>query len=584
MSRAQPGPLLPLDDALRKVLAAHGHPIAVLAGAATSRAAPASLPVVDDFYVALAEVVTAREPRLGRPERLRASLRRDVPFELLMEAWRRALLDAATDRVAELLVSVYRSASPNPNHTLLSSLVGGDIAMLMTTNFDTLLESCGGLGSAWSERDVAQVAATLEAGLRTGRPPVVHLHGSVDHPPSLGALQRRVAQPLTGARAELLRQVRRSMPLMLIGYSGSDHDIAPLLQEPGFPCVWLNRSTARFGDELVNTDLESRAATAGGAATPDPVGSTRRAIETWLDDGLHGDEAERVIGALADLAGLHLLAAEHFRGAHQLHPTAGARIGFASALAALSLFRAAARALRSGQVSAGPGAEPGELLGDRAFYRRTSGDVIGGLADYRAARTALELVAESRDRVPELLDVLWREVEAILLVASGRSSDEQRLAVAEAAPILDETRRRLDANPTVSEFVLHFYRGEVALLEGRFSDAAAEYRLFQEGAEPWSGRQGVVIAAVREAVALAAAGRRRQALRRWWAGVSAAASSLALLHVVQYVLAAPALAGRPGYLWRLRRLAPRTYPAYETLKTLAFRLRRKGALLHLDSR
>lgn len=582
-AHARPAALASLDEALRRVVAEHGGPVAVLAGAAVSRAAPASLPIVGDFYRALAGIATAHEPRLGTSNRVEASLRH-LPFEMLMEAFRRVLSDAPSDRVAELLHGIYGKGSPNRNHSLLASLVGGDIALVMTTNFDTLIERGGGLGSIHSETDIAGIATVLADGDDASRT-VVHLHGSVDQPSSLGALQRRVARPLTGSRGDVLRWVRRTMPLVLVGYSGSDQDIAPLLLEPGHPHIWLNRTTVKFGGQLVATDLDRshHDQSHPDEARPDPVDATRTSMLAWFDR-LDGDEAERVLAVIADVTGRRLLAAERFRSAFLARPSTGSRVGYAGALAGLSLFGAAAQALRSTPVASGMASEPGPLLSDRAFYRRSSGDIDGALADYRTARAILERdVAAGEDRLPELLDVLWRSVEATLLVASGRRGEERRLAIAECRATLDESLRHVDANPTVPDFQLHFYRGELALLEGRFSDAAAEYRRFEDAVEPWSGRAGVVTAAVREAVALAAAGKRREAVGRWRAGLGAVISSGALVHLVQYVIAAPGLVGRPGYLWWLRRTASGAYPRYEALKLLAFRLRRRGVARDLDS-
>jgi|GEM_PF-5911353 len=594
-----------LPTAFEDVVARYGK-VAVLAGSAISLAAPSGLPTVEAFHPAVAACAVEADGSLGTVDEVLDSLTKR-PFELLMETLRRFLVEDGRDPVAALLDLLFSSSHSNANHLFLSGGVGAGIAVLMTTNFDTLLEQAGGLPAVDDEDKirVAVAAARRSTGVNTGVEGVIHLHGSLQDLARVAAFQRRVGRPLAGSREELLEWVRATWPLVVVGYSGRDRDILPALEKSGREVILLNRSRRFRCTEFKEISLS-------------PVGerdiavrNASKAVRRWMAS-LSPDQRDLVVAIIADMTGRHQLAVERCRSAIGHRDTPGARLCLAGAFGSIGFPRAAVHTLEVDGLDGRP--LPGEAIANRAFYRRNAGDFEGAARDFTAACVALEaemaggLGVPPADKAPELFDAWWHAAEVAVLAASGKRRDERRQAIDHAAALVASAEAVAQRYSSIVEVFIYFVKGDLRMLEGRCEEALAEYRRFQEDSRPWIGEGGRIVSAQRESAALATLGRRREAWGVWWrglqaarsarsrvqaealiadsigawAGLPAAAAEGAFVHQVQYLATLPSLV-LPCTRWRLptwwlflmRRGAARLVsPGIETAKLGWMRIRR----------
>ncbi len=124
------------------------------------------------------------------------------------------------------------NAAPNALHELLA-LFSTSGAQLLTTNFDLLLE-------------------------RAGAKDVVHLHGDIENPRTLGILLSNVGTPVSKATADAFIERSASKTLYVLGYSGYDRDIVSLLAHSKLASIrWLVRSRENV-EVLANIDVINR--------------------------------------------------------------------------------------------------------------------------------------------------------------------------------------------------------------------------------------------------------------------------------------------------------------------------------------
>jgi hypothetical protein len=502
-------------------------------------------------------------------------LYQEVPFEVCMEALRRALgRGRSDDPIGYLLGSIYDSGTANENHRTIRERIGTGLDVVMTTNFDRLIED-GVLEAISSEAATAVVTHELMSGSASPTNKVIHLHGAVRDPAGFDAYQRRVGRPLAGARATLFSWVRSRRALVVVGYSGSDLDIRPYLERVGQPVVWLKRSRPSWlgrSHDFIPVELDPTART--DHAERLRRRNTQETISRWSEQSLVAADRLAIAAALASLAGEHVIAARLSRRAFAIESSPAIRLAFAASQSGLALYGRAAAALRPGPEAS---AVPGEVIADRAFYRRSSADVPGALADLRLARGALEVeLADRHDVAPELLDVLWRIAEGLLLLASGARREKRMILIAGASEAIAQATVLVGMNPTVVDYINHFCRAELALLEGRFDEAILEYTRYRDEGAAWRDQTPRLVAPVRIAAARGAKRQYRRAWSAWLDGAIQAWNARSLVHMTQYVLGAPVILGFPAYLWWLRRLATRLYPRYEWFKAIYFRATARG--------
>lgn len=148
----------------------------------------------------------------------------DLRLEILLE---RLVTEIPKDFLFRMFDSL-RNARPNFNHLAVIALKPRSI---VTTNQDLLLES-----------------AAEFLGLRCS---VIHLHGRCDNKQSIITT---ISQYLVGLRSSVAAQFRESLDgkdVVVLGYSGRDRDVMPLLGEGTMKSItWLHHPGSKRSPEL----------------------------------------------------------------------------------------------------------------------------------------------------------------------------------------------------------------------------------------------------------------------------------------------------------------------------------------------
>ncbi len=199
--------------------------LTIFAGAFASARGPSCLPTAADLKDAVVSALwdESRQrltPRVGRPARhlLRGSRWPDVPLEMVAE-----LVLERTQLAASQLLSFLGDASPNLNHAVLAAMLDRNLARLVTTNFDELIET-----------------QRLEPGDRR------HLskpHGTFSRPDEMTIRLSQVGRGIvTPAIRRSLERDLRGRDICFIGYSGRDLDIRPIFRTESIRSVlWIAR-------------------------------------------------------------------------------------------------------------------------------------------------------------------------------------------------------------------------------------------------------------------------------------------------------------------------------------------------------
>lgn len=260
-------------------------------GAGISVPAPSSAPqfleIRDAVALAMADLLLSRDVlQRTHHEALEAALRdlqrRDdltLPPELLFGNLERSLGFAA---VADLLSLSLGGDVPNANHLAVRTLAErGRLAGVITPNFDLYLEQA--LEGIPLRRSVAgEKAISGEQGFVLYKP-----HGSLDVPESIAITINRVARPLAGPAREIFRELVTHRTVVVIGYSGWDYELLPLLAHAGTEwgaeivwCLWDDASLnervitlkVTLGDRctVINGNRQALLAALAGVKPPSP--------------------------------------------------------------------------------------------------------------------------------------------------------------------------------------------------------------------------------------------------------------------------------------------------------------------------
>lgn len=176
-----------------------------LVGAGVSIPSPANLPSGEIFSRKIFDLLTRTGPTFLETEAVR-QLRRAVTKEIRLEIFLETLASEIPAAIVFSPFKMFRRAVPNFNHYAVATLASG---VIVTTNQDLLIE---------------------EAGKRLRAPRrVIHLHGRCDDVSSIVTI---ISQYLGGLEPHLRRSfkgVLTGAKVVVIGYSGRDLDVMPLL-------------------------------------------------------------------------------------------------------------------------------------------------------------------------------------------------------------------------------------------------------------------------------------------------------------------------------------------------------------------
>jgi hypothetical protein len=194
--------------------------------------APGFLELRDALILALARLLTERsaitkQQEIAISEALKALHGRlDIAFppELIFSFVRESLGNEIITRI----LSCLNEGTPNENHIAVRRLAeqkGSGLSGVITTNFDTYIERAFA-GMAFSRHVVAM--SKEGDGF-----PLLKPHGTLDAPASMLVTFEQVAVRLDDLMRDNLKRLVANRTIVVVGYSGWDYDLFPLLVHAG---------------------------------------------------------------------------------------------------------------------------------------------------------------------------------------------------------------------------------------------------------------------------------------------------------------------------------------------------------------
>jgi tetratricopeptide (TPR) repeat protein len=265
----------------------------VFAGAGLSMAGPSFLPPAAPLVGAIldvlcrgAEVERALTAAGTDAAELRNVLVRKGPVP---EALYQAIYEVAGfERVVDAL-RVLDARVPNANHrSIAAAAKAGMIGVVVTTNFDTLLErALIDAGQRFDTRVGVEIGADDVQAAQGGTVLLWKIHGTITDANDASRRQRIVTLLDQVARTpprnvlESLDAALRDRSVLVVGYSGNDRDIAPSLRDTPVRGLWW---TTRQRDPH---------------AAAEQIMSRHASAARWLEGDLH-----ELLGRVADRLGL----------------------------------------------------------------------------------------------------------------------------------------------------------------------------------------------------------------------------------------------------------------------------------------
>lgn len=221
-------------------------------------AAPGFLDLRNALICALAELLCTREVLSVEQYRtITSSLeslgrREDISFppEMMFSGVKESMGAATVTR----LLACLDENEPNVNHLALAKLSrDGTLAGIITPNFDTHIEDA--LALRPQERHVV--------GMATGKPyervRLLKPHGSLDMPASILVTLETVIFRAKDAIVDRFRRMLENRTSLIVGYSGADYDLHPLLIYAGrnWNCrmVWVLWNETAMNENVAKLQL-----------------------------------------------------------------------------------------------------------------------------------------------------------------------------------------------------------------------------------------------------------------------------------------------------------------------------------------
>jgi tetratricopeptide (TPR) repeat protein len=234
--------------------------VILFVGAGISMPAPAGLPSWTEFNSSVLACIKYRARRIlpltshGALDRI--TLDRDVPVSLFSEL----IVRNFSAQTYFPILSVLRGAQPNTHHRAIARLLAtGRISTVITTNFDTLIETA--CHQAGISLEVLAESSSFEyAPLQSETSRLLKIHGTAT---DAGSLVDTIGQKIRGlppaTRAALYR-LFASHHLLFLGFSGADlaydPDYLPLQanRAGGHGFTWVHRPTSERPPVQVGTN------------------------------------------------------------------------------------------------------------------------------------------------------------------------------------------------------------------------------------------------------------------------------------------------------------------------------------------
>jgi len=229
--------------------------VVFFAGAALSMRPPSYLPLAFQLVDNTVRAVCGQELSRFYPEIL-PSIRgqRRIALlapELIFQTVYNVVGEYGLD-ILSILDTRPASNRANHNHRILAKAAGNYFNMIITTNFDLLIEE-----ALEHERRAYKVYASEDSFPSPNQLEslshisIIKLHGSIDDKSSIVATVNQAGTYLPNKKAQVLEYILQNFYVCFVGYSGADMDIFPVLQRTACKGIfWLLKPPG------VNTDLK----------------------------------------------------------------------------------------------------------------------------------------------------------------------------------------------------------------------------------------------------------------------------------------------------------------------------------------
>jgi tetratricopeptide (TPR) repeat protein len=148
--------------------------------------------------------------------------------DLMPEYVYQVCLDQMGERALDSLDAL-KSAVPNANHHFLAgALRKGYLPLVLTTNFDTLIEDAflTDIDKSAGVRKALRVACSpYDHAIDAGGPQLLKLHGSIGSKESLAVSLRQIGLRCVSPGLEVLKKILEKYYVLFTGYRGSDLDV-----------------------------------------------------------------------------------------------------------------------------------------------------------------------------------------------------------------------------------------------------------------------------------------------------------------------------------------------------------------------
>jgi hypothetical protein len=216
-------------QALKKALA--GGKLALFCGAGISIDYPCCLPSFDDFKITIIDMMANLLPKKEQKalkRYIRILKERQLPTEVFMQKiyshWGRKTLDM-TDIFGD------KQIEPNNNHKLISALTRQGLRIILTTNFDRLIESEFPESGVKVIEDHSAFKAFSEQ-IHTNNlpdlPVVIKLHGSAGNHDRIIVTLNQEGRLDKDAHT-LITSLLERYTFLFLGYGGRDLDLFPTI-------------------------------------------------------------------------------------------------------------------------------------------------------------------------------------------------------------------------------------------------------------------------------------------------------------------------------------------------------------------
>ena len=222
--------LLQLEDAIERIRLDAENGLVLFVGAGISNAAPSNCPTWNELLGLVLDTVQKNFSGLGMYRDALGERVKTIKPELLCQILYGNLLEDFWG-----FLDLMQLGRPNLNHDCIARLAkNNSVPLILTTNFDTYIEEALHNLNISFGLHISSFPGRLLKPLKNRAHPreetqVVKIHGSLDERTSIVLTLRQAGLKLRPDLSQLIAAALDSYTILIVGYSGNDDDIFPVL-------------------------------------------------------------------------------------------------------------------------------------------------------------------------------------------------------------------------------------------------------------------------------------------------------------------------------------------------------------------